>query len=340
MRWEGQSIDAADDAALPGLQRVAGLLRTVTAQEFPGVRFHEVAARSALNEVPASSAVPFRWTINPYRGCAHACVYCFARGTHAWLDLDTGTGSTARSSSRSTSPRCCGASSPRPRWARRARRARHQHRPVPARRGSLPADARHHRRARRFGHAVLDPHQGHPAAPRPAAPGEAAARGADRARRLARRATTRRCTPRWNRARPRREPGSSWCAPCATRASVRRPAGAGPALAHRRRGPPRRRPRPARRGRAPRGHRDPAAPAAGRTGVVHGVAGARATRPGGALPAALRARRLRPRRVPSVAAGPRPAAARAARLRGVRAREAGASRATSPSASPRAASRV
>ncbi len=92
MRWEGQSIDAADDAALPGMQRVAGLLRTVTAQEFPGVRFHEVAARSALNEVPASSAVPFRWTINPYRGCAHACVYCFARGTHAWLELDTGSG--------------------------------------------------------------------------------------------------------------------------------------------------------------------------------------------------------------------------------------------------------
>src|SRR3954454_18546784 len=90
MRWEGQNVDAADDAALPGLERVAGLLRTVTAQEFAGVRFHEVAARSALNEVPAASAVPFRWTINPYRGCAHACVYCFARGSHAWLELDTG----------------------------------------------------------------------------------------------------------------------------------------------------------------------------------------------------------------------------------------------------------
>src|SRR3954451_547837 len=91
MRWEGQSVAAVDDGALPGLQRVAGLLRTVTAAEFPGVRFHEVAARSALNDVPGASAVPFRWTINPYRGCAHACVYCFARGSHAWLELDTGT---------------------------------------------------------------------------------------------------------------------------------------------------------------------------------------------------------------------------------------------------------
>jgi DNA repair photolyase len=90
VRWAGQALDATDDAALPGLQRLSGLLRTVTPAEFPGIRFHEVAARSALNEVPAASAVPFRWTINPYRGCAHACVYCFARGSHAWLELDTG----------------------------------------------------------------------------------------------------------------------------------------------------------------------------------------------------------------------------------------------------------
>jgi DNA repair photolyase len=92
VRWEGQAIGSDDAGALPGLERIAGLMRTVTAQEFPGVRFHEVAARSALNEVPAASMVPFRWTINPYRGCTHACVYCFARGTHAWLELDTGTG--------------------------------------------------------------------------------------------------------------------------------------------------------------------------------------------------------------------------------------------------------
>ncbi len=92
MRWEGQTLDGADAGALPGLQRISGPLRTVAPAEFPGVRFHEVAARSALNEVPAASAVPFRWTVNPYRGCTHACVYCFARGSHAWLELDTGAG--------------------------------------------------------------------------------------------------------------------------------------------------------------------------------------------------------------------------------------------------------
>ena len=34
--------------------------------------------------------MPFRWTVNPYRGCGHACVYCFARPTHTYLGFDAG----------------------------------------------------------------------------------------------------------------------------------------------------------------------------------------------------------------------------------------------------------
>ncbi|GAA1986367.1 Rv2578c family radical SAM protein [Isoptericola halotolerans] len=93
MRWDAQSI-TADDGALPGLDRTglarAGLVRTVRTPEFAGITFHEVLAKSALSKVPAASRMPFGWTVNPYRGCSHACRYCFARPTHEYLDLDAG----------------------------------------------------------------------------------------------------------------------------------------------------------------------------------------------------------------------------------------------------------
>ncbi|MDX2972716.1 Rv2578c family radical SAM protein [Kribbella solani] len=90
MRWAGQRIDVEAPDALPGLGSIAGLVRSVTTPEFQGVTFHEVLARSALNSVPGAAALPFSWTVNPYRGCTHACRYCFARPTHKYLELDTG----------------------------------------------------------------------------------------------------------------------------------------------------------------------------------------------------------------------------------------------------------
>ncbi|MDO9378974.1 MAG: Rv2578c family radical SAM protein [Nocardioidaceae bacterium] len=96
MRWSSQRTDVEEDGALPGLTSATGLVRSVTTPEFAGVTFHEVRARSALNHVRqppgGEGRLPFSWTVNPYRGCTHACVYCFARGTHSWLELDTGTG--------------------------------------------------------------------------------------------------------------------------------------------------------------------------------------------------------------------------------------------------------
>ena len=55
-----------------------------------GLEFLHVHARRIINEVPAASRMPFRFTINAYRGCSHACTYCFARPTHDYLGLDIG----------------------------------------------------------------------------------------------------------------------------------------------------------------------------------------------------------------------------------------------------------
>jgi DNA repair photolyase len=60
------------------------------ARDLPGVEYMHVRARTIISSVPERSQMPFRYTINAYRGCSHACVYCFARPTHRYLDLDTG----------------------------------------------------------------------------------------------------------------------------------------------------------------------------------------------------------------------------------------------------------
>ncbi|MBQ0887971.1 Rv2578c family radical SAM protein [Streptomyces sp. RM72] len=93
MRWENLTDSdhaRTADTALFGADAVT--TRTFDMPEFRGITFHEVRARSILNRVPGASRMPFEWTVNPYRGCTHACVYCFARKTHSYLDLDTGLG--------------------------------------------------------------------------------------------------------------------------------------------------------------------------------------------------------------------------------------------------------
>ena len=63
--------------------------RTFDTPEFRGITCIEVEARSIINRVPGLS-MPFDWSMNPYRGCTHACVYCFARPTHTYLEMDAG----------------------------------------------------------------------------------------------------------------------------------------------------------------------------------------------------------------------------------------------------------
>jgi DNA repair photolyase len=80
---------ADDDAGAPDL--LGDLVsRTPGRGELVGLELLHVRAKRVVNPVPAASRMPFRWTVNAYRGCSHACVYCFARPTHEYLGLGAG----------------------------------------------------------------------------------------------------------------------------------------------------------------------------------------------------------------------------------------------------------
>jgi DNA repair photolyase len=98
VRWSSLTLDADEQRRLPGYRDEA-VVRRFDAPEALETRFYEVQARSILNRVPDRSRMPFRWTINPYRGCSHACVYCLGPETRILMadgrakriaDLDVG----------------------------------------------------------------------------------------------------------------------------------------------------------------------------------------------------------------------------------------------------------
>ncbi|MDQ4068847.1 MAG: radical SAM protein [Actinomycetota bacterium] len=76
LRWR-----LADDDGGQGALFEEEVERHVGRGEFRGMEFLHVRARRIINEVPKASRVPFRWTINAYRGCSHACSYCLVGET-------------------------------------------------------------------------------------------------------------------------------------------------------------------------------------------------------------------------------------------------------------------
>jgi DNA repair photolyase len=87
MRWatvnEVETGDALFDADVLAERHVGR-------GEFAGMEFLHVNAKQIISEVPKASHMSFRHTINAYRGCSHACTYCFARPTHEYLGLGIG----------------------------------------------------------------------------------------------------------------------------------------------------------------------------------------------------------------------------------------------------------
>ncbi len=87
MRWDNLRLDgtadatATDGAAQVPLFERGAVVRTFDTPGFRGMTFYEVQAKSIVSHVPESSRMSFRWTINPYRGCQHGCVYCVSGDT-------------------------------------------------------------------------------------------------------------------------------------------------------------------------------------------------------------------------------------------------------------------
>jgi DNA repair photolyase len=74
VRWDSQTVENDGALRLPGYEE--SVVRRFEAPEALDTRFHEVRTKSALNKIPNGARLPFGWTVNPYRGCSHACAYC------------------------------------------------------------------------------------------------------------------------------------------------------------------------------------------------------------------------------------------------------------------------
>jgi DNA repair photolyase len=72
---------------LVGIARLAASSPCAEAKR--GTEYFLLPVKSILNECH-SERVPFRWTVNPYRGCEFGCKYCYARYTHEYMELDGG----------------------------------------------------------------------------------------------------------------------------------------------------------------------------------------------------------------------------------------------------------
>ena len=120
-------------------------------------RYQEVHVRSALTR---SMGMPFKWALNPYRGCTHACEYCYARKYQRHLELNAGDDFSSLILVKRNLPEVLAARAFARRVGARNRRGRNRDRPVSADRRSLPHHPAQPGSARRGRHAVLDRDEG------------------------------------------------------------------------------------------------------------------------------------------------------------------------------------
>ena len=84
-----------------------------------GAEVQEIHCKTLLNRLDIPS-FPFRWTLNPYRGCRHACRYCYARPTHEFFGLDAGREFEQRIFAKVNAPEVLRQEMRRPKWKNEA----------------------------------------------------------------------------------------------------------------------------------------------------------------------------------------------------------------------------
>src|SRR4051812_39264198 len=81
-------LPVRDKPRLVGIARLAADGESI--REGHNVEYFTLPSKSLLNRCVSNRAMPFTWTINPYRGCEFACKYCYARYTHEFMEMRDG----------------------------------------------------------------------------------------------------------------------------------------------------------------------------------------------------------------------------------------------------------
>jgi DNA repair photolyase len=82
-----------------------------------GIVFEEIECKTVINKT-STPGLGFQYSVNPYRGCQHACIYCFARGTHEYLGYDAGRDFESRIVVKMNAPQVLRQELRRPSWKR------------------------------------------------------------------------------------------------------------------------------------------------------------------------------------------------------------------------------